>query len=34
LYEHLGYHREGYRRRHFRRGGETVDVVVMAKLLE
>ena len=34
LYEHLGYHREGYRRRHFRRGGETVDAVVMAKLIE
>ena len=34
LYEHLGYHREGYRRRLFRRGGETVDVVVMAKLIE
>jgi RimJ/RimL family protein N-acetyltransferase len=31
LYERLGYEREGLRRRHFRRGGELVDAVLMAK---
>ena len=33
LYEHLGYEREGLRRRHYRRGGELVDAVLMAKEL-
>jgi RimJ/RimL family protein N-acetyltransferase len=31
LYESLGYAREGLRRRHYRRGGELVDAVLMAK---
>ena len=31
LYDRLGYRREGLRRRHFRRGGELVDAVLMAK---
>jgi RimJ/RimL family protein N-acetyltransferase len=31
LYEQLGYQREGLRRRHFRREGELVDAVLMAK---
>ncbi len=31
LYEQLGYEREGLRRRHYRRGGELVDAVLMAK---
>jgi len=31
LYERLGYRREGVRLRHYRRGGELVDVVLMAK---
>jgi RimJ/RimL family protein N-acetyltransferase len=31
LYERLGYRREGLRRRHFRRGGELVDAILMAK---
>jgi putative acetyltransferase len=31
LYESLGYEREGLRRRHYRRGGELVDAVLMAK---
>lgn len=34
LYEHVGYLREGYRRAHFRRGGELVDAILMAKLIE
>ena len=33
LYESLGYEREGLRRRHYRRGGELVDAVLMAKVL-
>ena len=33
LYEGLGYEREGLRRRHYRRGGELVDAVLMAKEL-
>lgn len=33
LYESLGYVREGLRRRHYRRGGELVDAVLMAKEL-
>ena len=31
LYERLGYEREGLRRRHFRRGGDLVDAILMAK---
>jgi RimJ/RimL family protein N-acetyltransferase len=31
LYEQLGYRREGLRRRHFRREGELVDAILMAK---
>jgi RimJ/RimL family protein N-acetyltransferase len=34
LYERAGYHREGYRARHFRRGRELVDAILMAKELE
>jgi RimJ/RimL family protein N-acetyltransferase len=30
LYESFGFTREGYRRRHYRRGGEYVDAVLMA----
>jgi RimJ/RimL family protein N-acetyltransferase len=33
LYERLGYAREGLRRRHYRRGGELVDAILMAKEL-
>jgi RimJ/RimL family protein N-acetyltransferase len=33
LYERAGYRREGYRARHFRRGGELVDAILMAKEL-
>ena len=33
LYEKLGYEREGLRRRHYRRGGDFVDAVLMAKVL-
>lgn len=31
LYQRLGYRREGLRRRHFRRGGQLVDAILMAK---
>jgi RimJ/RimL family protein N-acetyltransferase len=31
LYERLGYVREGFRRRHYRRGGEFLDAILMAK---
>jgi putative acetyltransferase len=31
LYESLGYEREGLRRGHYRRGGELVDAILMAK---
>jgi RimJ/RimL family protein N-acetyltransferase len=34
LYEGLGYEREGFRRRHYRRGTEFVDAILMAKELE
>lgn len=34
LYESLGYEREGLRRRHYRRGGELVDAVLMAKAIQ
>jgi RimJ/RimL family protein N-acetyltransferase len=30
LYEAFGFEREGYRKRHYRRGGELVDAVLMA----
>jgi RimJ/RimL family protein N-acetyltransferase len=30
LYESFGFEREGYRRRHYERGGELVDAVLMA----
>jgi RimJ/RimL family protein N-acetyltransferase len=33
LYEGLGYAREGFRRRHYRRGAELVDAILMAKEL-
>jgi L-phenylalanine/L-methionine N-acetyltransferase len=33
LYERLGYEREGVRRRHYRRGEELLDAVLMAKEL-
>jgi RimJ/RimL family protein N-acetyltransferase len=33
LYEGLGYEREGFRHRHYRRGGELVDAILMAKEL-
>ena len=33
LYEHFGFEREGLRRRHYRRGGEEVDAILMAKHL-
>ncbi len=34
LYERLGYRREGLRLRHYRRGRELVDAVLMAKDVE
>jgi RimJ/RimL family protein N-acetyltransferase len=34
LYEGLGYEREGFRLRHYRRGTEFVDAILMAKELE
>jgi RimJ/RimL family protein N-acetyltransferase len=30
LYEAFGFEREGYRKRHYRRGGECVDAILMA----
>jgi RimJ/RimL family protein N-acetyltransferase len=33
LYEQLGYEREGFRHRHYRRGGQLVDAILMAKEL-
>ena len=33
LYESLGYRREGLRRRHYRRGAELLDAILMAKEL-
>jgi RimJ/RimL family protein N-acetyltransferase len=33
LYEGLGYEREGFRHHHYRRGGELVDAILMAKEL-
>ena len=34
LYESFGFEREGYRRRHYERGGELVDAVLMAYHLD
>jgi RimJ/RimL family protein N-acetyltransferase len=33
LYEGFGFEREGYRRLHYRRGGELVDTILMAYLI-
>ena len=33
LYERFGFEREGLRRRHYRRGGELVDVILMAYMI-
>ena len=34
LYETFGFEREGYRKRHYRRGGEFVDAILMAYEIE
>jgi len=34
LYDAFGFEREGYRKRHYRRGGEFVDAVLMAYAVE
>ena len=34
LYESFGFEREGYRRRHYERGGELVDAVLMAYFVD
>jgi L-phenylalanine/L-methionine N-acetyltransferase len=34
LYEAFGFEREGYRKRHYRRGGELVDAILMAYAIE
>ena len=34
LYEAFGFEREGYRKRHYERGGELVDAVLMAYFVE
>jgi RimJ/RimL family protein N-acetyltransferase len=34
LYEAFGFEREGYRKRHYERGGELVDAILMAYFLE
>ncbi|HZT52935.1 MAG TPA: GNAT family protein [Gaiellaceae bacterium] len=34
LYESFGFEREGYRKRHYRRGGEYVDAILMAYEVE
>ena len=34
LYEQFGFEREGYRKRHYRRGGEYVDAILMAYELQ
>jgi RimJ/RimL family protein N-acetyltransferase len=34
LYDAFGFEREGYRRRHYRRGGEFVDAILMAYEVE
>jgi RimJ/RimL family protein N-acetyltransferase len=33
LYKRLGYEEEGFRRRHYRRRGELLDAILMAKEL-
>ena len=34
LYDGFGFEREGYRKRHYRRGGEFVDAILMAYAVE
>lgn len=34
LYERFGFEREGYRKQHYRRGGEYVDAILMAYVVE
>jgi L-phenylalanine/L-methionine N-acetyltransferase len=34
LYESFGFEREGYRKRHYERGGELVDAILMAYFLQ
>jgi L-phenylalanine/L-methionine N-acetyltransferase len=34
LYEAFGFEREGYRKRHYRRGGDLVDAILMAYAVE
>ena len=34
LYESFGFVREGYRKRHYERGGELVDAILMAYFVE
>ena len=34
LYESFGFEREGYRKRHYERGGELVDAILMAYFLD
>jgi RimJ/RimL family protein N-acetyltransferase len=34
LYEAFGFEREGFRKRHYRRGGEFVDAILMAYEVE
>ena len=34
LYEAFGFEREGYRKRHYERGGELVDAILMAYFLD
>ena len=34
LYEAFGFEREGYRKRHYERGGELVDAILMAYFVE
>ena len=34
LYESFGFEREGYRKRHYRRGQEYVDAILMAYFIE
>ena len=33
-YENFGFEREGYRKRHYERGGELVDAILMAYFVE
>ena len=34
LYDAFGFEREGYRKRHYRRGGDYVDAILMAYAVE